>query len=233
MEIFQGFPEGSLSRTAIPDAFFSELLPLIDDIAELKVTLYVIWLLHRKKSEPRWLSYSELANDGALLSALTCIAEPRLALRQGLRKAVERGTLLVVRGQNANGGESWCLLNSPEGRKTIDRIQRGELAPPEADFTLEVRPKPAKPNIFVLYEQNVGPLQPIIAEELEEAARQYPAEWVEEAFHIAAEHNVRNWRYIRAILERWHYQGKDIQSDHRENDRKRFISGEYEEYRRL
>jgi DnaD/phage-associated family protein len=66
-----------------------------------------------------------------------------------------------------------------------------------------------RPNIFVLYEQNVGLLQPIIAEELQEAERAYPQEWIEEAFRIAVENNVRNWKYIRRILERWAAEGKD------------------------
>jgi DnaD/phage-associated family protein len=66
-----------------------------------------------------------------------------------------------------------------------------------------------RPNIFILYEQNIGLLQPIIAEELEEAERTYPQEWIEEAFRIAVERNVRNWKYVRRILERWATEGKD------------------------
>ena len=66
-----------------------------------------------------------------------------------------------------------------------------------------------RPNIFQLYEQNIGLLQPIIAEQLQEAEDTYPAEWIEEAFTIAAEQNVRNWRYVRAILDRWLAEGRD------------------------
>ncbi len=65
-----------------------------------------------------------------------------------------------------------------------------------------------RPNIFVLYEQNIGLLSPLIAEELKEAADHYPAEWVEAAFREAVMYNKRNWKYIRAILRRWETEGR-------------------------
>ena len=57
-----------------------------------------------------------------------------------------------------------------------------------------------RPNIFRLYEENIGPLTPLIAEMLRDAEKTYPADWIEEAFKIAVENNVRRWRYIEAIL---------------------------------
>src|SRR5690348_6777256 len=46
-----------------------------------------------------------------------------------------------------------------------------------------------RPNIFVLYEQNIGLLTPLIAEELKDASSQYPMEWIEAAFREAVSHN--------------------------------------------
>jgi DNA replication protein len=65
-----------------------------------------------------------------------------------------------------------------------------------------------RPNIFVLYEQNIGLLTPLIAEELKDAASQYPMEWIEAAFREAVTHNKRKWSYIRAILRRWETEGR-------------------------
>src|SRR6185312_575231 len=65
-----------------------------------------------------------------------------------------------------------------------------------------------RPNIFVLYEQNIGLLSPLIADELKDAADQYPAEWIEAAFREAVQHNKRKWSYIRAILRRWETEGR-------------------------
>jgi DnaD/phage-associated family protein len=89
-----------------------------------------------------------------------------------------------------------------------------------------------RPNIFVLYEQNIGLIQPLIAEELREAEKTYPAAWIEEAFKIAVERNARNWRYIQRILERWAAEGKDDGRDRRrsEKDRRRYIEGEFADY---
>jgi DNA replication protein len=49
----------------------------------------------------------------------------------------------------------------------------------------------------------------LIAQELEEAARTYPAEWIEEALRIAVSRNVRRWSYVRRILERWATEGRE------------------------
>ena len=65
-----------------------------------------------------------------------------------------------------------------------------------------------RPNIFVLYEQNIGFLSPLIADQLRDAADQYPPEWIEAAFREAVQHNKRKWSYISAILRRWETEGR-------------------------
>ena len=52
-------------------------------------------------------------------------------------------------------------------------------------------------------------LNPMITEELKDAEKQYPSEWIEEAFREAVKSNKRSWRYVAAILERWEREGKD------------------------
>jgi DnaD/phage-associated family protein len=89
-----------------------------------------------------------------------------------------------------------------------------------------------RPNIFVLYEQNIGPLTPLLAEELMKAEDTYPVSWIEDAFREAVELNKRSWRYIQRILERWAAEGKTDETTRRtdEGDRRRFIEGEYADY---
>ncbi len=65
-----------------------------------------------------------------------------------------------------------------------------------------------RPNIFTLYEQHIGLLTPLIAEDLKDAMHQYPADWIEAAFREAMFNNKRTWKYIRAILRRWETEGK-------------------------
>ncbi len=54
MKRFEGFPDNSqLSPTAFPALFFTELVPMIDDLAELKVTIYSFWALNQKEGDFR------------------------------------------------------------------------------------------------------------------------------------------------------------------------------------
>ena len=66
-----------------------------------------------------------------------------------------------------------------------------------------------KPNIFSLYEKNIGIIREIIADELKEAEQQYPEAWIEEASGKQWRTTRRNWQYIEAILKRWETEGKD------------------------
>jgi DnaD/phage-associated family protein len=234
MKGFIGFPAGEMRFTPVPDLFFSELLPQIDSLPELKVTLHVIWLVSRKKGRERCVSRDELLHDGVLLRGVTSPGQkPQQLVEEGLERAVARGTLLHLIARPEDGDEEdWYLLNSAQGRRTADRIRRGEVTLAPSAALVEPQVEVERPNIFVLYEQNIGTLQPMIAEELQEAEADYPAEWIEEAFKIAAEQNVRKWRYIRAILERWATEGKDDGEARRgsEEDRYRYIKGKYKDY---
>ncbi len=67
-----------------------------------------------------------------------------------------------------------------------------------------------RPNIFVLYEQNIGALTPMIADELRDA-EQTILDGSKMRSKIAVENNVRRWRYVVAILERWRQEGRQEQ----------------------
>ena len=49
---FEGFPRDTL-HTPTPDPLFGPVLEDIQDLAELKVTLRGIWLLHHRRQGPR------------------------------------------------------------------------------------------------------------------------------------------------------------------------------------
>jgi DnaD/phage-associated family protein len=209
MSTFAGFPGGKLRHTPLPDLVFSELLPQMDNLAECKVTLHALWLLYHKTGTLRYVTLHELLNDATLLRSLRGLAlSPEQALHEGLQRAVARGTLLHVASTEAQA-EHFYFANTAQGRRSVESVQLGEaqLA------TVVAATQPAivvqRPNIFVLYEQNIGLLQPIIAEELQAAEETFPPEWIEEAFRIAVEQNVRNWKYVRRVLERWEAEGKD------------------------
>ena len=64
MQGFSGFPAGKQPVVRIPNTFFTELLPAIDDLAELKVTLYCLWILNHKQGELRYTRLAEIEPGG-------------------------------------------------------------------------------------------------------------------------------------------------------------------------
>jgi len=185
----------------VPDSFFTQAMPKIQDLAELKVVLYVAYLILRKPDHPQFVTYKELKAESCRLSAE--LGEE--TLRQALDSAVEHGALLHSTS-NING-----MLEDVYSL-TVDSHQ------------------PPAVNIFALYEQNIGIIQSTIVEELKEAEKLYPPQWIEEAFKEAAMLNKRSWKYIARILERWASEGKDS-GEYRRNIKKidpdKYIKGQY------
>ena len=67
----------------------------------------------------------------------------------------------------------------------------------------------ARPDIFKLYEQNIGLITPLISEQLKSAEAEFPSEWIADAIKIAVENNVRRWSYISRILVSWQERGRN------------------------
>src|SRR5262245_31216533 len=96
---FIGFPDIKMKPVVIPDHFFTELLPQIDDLAELKLTLHCFWLLNAQEGELRYLRGEDLRQDTILLRSLTLDNElrtPQEAVEHALQRAVARNTLLKL-----------------------------------------------------------------------------------------------------------------------------------------
>ena len=289
MPAFAGFPPGKNPYTPLPETFFTSILPEIEDVGELKVTLHLFWLLYQKRGTPRCASDRELLADPLLRRTLRRLGDPRPAeerLRAALEQAFARGTVLRVRVRVDGEIVSWYFFNTERSRRSVARLLDGALSPEillDLEGTLpngyhaddadpadaadpadcagadmraadalgadafgadeaasaaagavgaaagraparqtaqglgsgEARPlhhrlsvEVERPNIYTLYEQNIGLLLPLVAEELREAEEQYPWEWVEAAFREAVQQNKRKWSYIRAILKRWEIEGK-------------------------
>ncbi len=219
MHGFSGFPDGRQRTTPIFNLFFSDLLPIIDHLAELKVTLYAFWALGQKEGKVRYLRLTDFLNDAAFVKGLAPTTQLATdALLEGIERAVARGTFLHVNVESADGNIDLYFLNTEKGRAAVDGITRGEWRPSpddEAPVSLLVE----RPNIFVLYEQNIGALTPMIVEELRDAEKSYPARWIEEAIKLAVENNVRRWRYVSTILERWRQEGRQDAHGRRDSQR--------------
>jgi len=107
----------------------------------------------------------------------------------------------------------------------VRAIEAGRFVPGDREYPIALVDE--RPNVFALYEQNIGPLTPLIGEQLRAAEQDYPPEWIEEAIRLAVERNARNWRYIAAILQRWEAEGKDrgVTQQPTQADRYRYVRG--------
>ncbi len=211
MEQFKGFP-AKMQFTSIPNLFFSRLLPQISDIAELKTTLHIFWLLYPKKGYPRFTTYRELLGNRSLMGSLREETKlPDEVLGNALEMAVKRGTILHIVLERDGAREDVYLLNNESDRQIVAKIRNGELDLPGMKAGGQTYPDvetEPPPDIFTLYEQNIGMLTPMISEELREAEKLYPAAWIQDAIKEAVSLNKRSWKYIAAILENWSSQGR-------------------------
>ena len=230
MARFAGFPAGKSRLTRLPAAFFTDLLPEIDHLGELKVTLYAFWFLDRMEGDLRFVRYQDFANDTVLLEGLSSPQGAGLeALNAALERAVQRGSILRVQPAG-DLAEAFYFINSPRGKAAAAALENGEWSPQDTartPQTLELE----RPNIYRLYEQNVGPLTPLIADALREAESTYPMEWITEAVRTAVEANVRRWRYIDAILRaRLEREPDGTTRRETEKDRRRYVEGEFGDF---
>jgi len=231
MKQFTGFPI-RMQFTPLPNLFFSRLLPQINDMAELKTTLHILETLYRKRGYPRFVTYKELLANRSLMSSLSQITKPAdEVLRNALEMATKRGTILHVMLDKDGKGEDIYFLNTESDKQVIAKIQSGELQLPglkaERQTYIETE---ELPDIYTIYEQNIGMLTPMIAEELREAESLYPEIWIRDAIKEAVNQNKRKWRYIAAILERWATEGKGdgtYRRDFKKADADKYIKGKY------
>lgn len=165
----------------------------IEDAVELKITLFFLWRVEHMEGPFRAMCQTDFTEDALGLDA------DEVAL--GLEKAVQRGSILKAE----HNSDVFYFLNSPRGRAAAQAYSDGnwrEAGRIMAGVVVE------RPNVFKLYEENIGPLTPMIADMLKDAEETYSDEWVAEALEIAVTRNVRNWKYVEAILKRWKEKGK-------------------------
>jgi DNA replication protein len=199
----------SAGPVSLPHAFFTQLMPKIQDLAELKIVLYAAYVIVRKQGPSLGCSECSVTHDELKTEINRLWPElTDTTLRQALDAAVKHGALSQSTS-NIDG-----TLQSIYSLTAL--MNRGGEAPAA--------------NIFALYEQNVGLITPMIAEELKEAERLYPPQWIEDAFKEAVTLNKRSWKYIARILERWASEGKDsgeYKRDTKKDGPDKYVKGKY------
>jgi DnaD/phage-associated family protein len=196
---FKGFQDSG-TFTAIPDALFRELLQFISGEAELKVVLHALWRIEHIDTPLHSLTWQDFSSAALGLS-------PK-QIKEGLAAAIEHRILLAV----GVGKDSRYFLNSPRGRATAEALRAGVPAA-ELGSSLPLE----RPTIFRLYEENIGPLTPLVADAIKDAEETYPASWLPDAIELAARNNKRSWSYCEAILKRWKEEGRGQKQNRRDD----------------
>jgi len=236
MDDFNGFQQTNDLSTPIPPEFFTSLLPRIEDLYELKLALYLFWVFGNTENEFPCFTAAQLALDPIFLSGFGASHPDQLSrLHKSIQHALKDKILLTTTDLEDSQPQVF-FLNTPEGRNGLELVRNGTLKIESINDSL-VKLTKARPNVFKLYEDNIGIITPLVAETLSELEETYPPEWIKEAFVEAVKNNVRKLRYIEVILKNWQEEGRYERTDRRrskkdqeEYDPDRYIDGDYSDF---
>ncbi|HZS94145.1 MAG TPA: DnaD domain protein [Chloroflexota bacterium] len=193
----------SRDEIGIPLDYFDRVLDATHDLSELKAVLQVIRLAAERPFPA--IPQSDLLSGptARLVAGLDSPVPAEERLLHSLGRAVSDGLLMRIDAAPAaplympNTTENVELLRSTD----FDQVETTPPLAPETEIVVH------RPNVYALYEQHLGPLTPLLAEQLRDAERMYPRAWIEGAILQAVHYNKRNWRYVQAILANWEETG--------------------------
>jgi DNA replication protein len=207
---FNGFPDDSDSLVRLPTAFFTQLLPNINDLDQLRLLLYMYWHSEMQQSKIRSFRLGDLLSDPTLVMMMG----NEESLNKALQGLIDRGAVLEATLEWMD--EVYYFINNPQGQAAVQAIEKGEWQEPHQQRQ-PIHLVEEKPNIFKLYEENIGVITPMMAEILKDDEATYPSSWIEKAIRIAVARNVRTWKYVQAILKRWQTEGFGDEQNRRDD----------------
>lgn len=188
-----------------------KVMGLVFDIRGLSPTLKFVLLAYADHA----------SHDGSgVWPAVQSIADKtgysKRTIQNATKELEELGYMEKI-GQHRSGTNLWQITipymggagDSPPGAQEIRPPRAGDAPEPLINHHLEPLEEGEGPNIFLLYEESIGPLTGKIGDELKSLEDDYPAMWIEDAFTIAKEKNAKSLKYVIAILDRWNKTGKD------------------------
>jgi DnaD/phage-associated family protein len=215
----------------VPRSFFERHLTRIRDLAALKVLLTIYERVAPFNVAEQFVAEDALFADRPLQDGLrwTATTRPPLAeIRRGIDLLVAHDAIVRICVEDDEDASYWLMPKEPENVACLNAIIHGERPFPlrSSDVTAQPRVAIERPNVFRLYEQNIGMLTPLIADQLIEAIELYPERWIEDAIGEAVSLNRRNWRYIQRILQRWETEGRGDETDRRNQGASGFVQPE-------
>lgn len=150
-------------------------------------------------------------------------------------------TQLVIDCENLNSAEfnTECLIINREGENlnSDSTVSSHKSRLNQRQSTHKSTHKSTKEDsskVFTFYENEIGMLTPMIAEQLKDAITIFPPEWIIDAIKEAVKNNVRKWVYIEGILKSWaengrrgKIEGRKSDDDPSKDDPDKYIKGRY------
>lgn len=205
---FAGFPGGTDPLISLPETFFTQLLPQLNDLHQIRLLLYLFWHMAQQEANFQFFLIDNLSSDPTLINMMGGNDQ----LKATMDNLAQQGILLIHKVEELN--KTYYFMNSPLGQAALETIMQSDW-----DNTISTSShllgQKNKLNIYKLYEENIGTITPMMAEILKEDEATYPITWIEDAIRIAVGRNARNWKYIQAILDRWQKEGRGHEQNRR------------------
>jgi len=199
-------------------ADFAERICSADCQKDCVILMLTVFHLLGKQERPTRILDAYLLADAVIPAMAYSVDRYEIALAEALE-----AQLLLAYTEFHHPGQHYLIPATPVGLRLYTALSNGEISIKEVDQALPV-PLHPKPNLYELYEQNIGLITPMMADQLKLDEAEYPYEWIVEAIDEAVQHNARSWKYVSAILKNWKDKGRGPREEK---------PGDIDEFRRL
>ena len=207
---FKGFDHQSRQFIPIPEDVFTQILPVIEEPDQLKLLLCLFRIFEYQEPKSGYFHSEEILSDPLVLKLLDG-KEPVMRALNGL---IKENILFSAKDQKT--GNQFYFFNDPQGAAAAETINNGQWKY-DGESLGAHQMESEQPNIYKLYEENIGAITPMMAEILKDDEKTYPNSWIEDAIRIAVTRNARNWKYVQAILDRWQKEGRGNEQNRRDD----------------
>jgi len=102
--------------------------------------------------------------------------------------------------------------------KTIDDRSREESSSSSLEDNQVNKLSDEMAEIATIYEAEIGKITSFVAQELNDALQNYPADWIKDAIKEAVKQNKRKWSYVKGVLKNWKESGRQAGKDKSKRD---------------
>ncbi len=161
--------------------------------------------LYRQVDELLVVDEADLLSSELLLEAIgsTEAQTATSKILKALNRAVRRGALTRSWTGDGETARTRYLLNmGPPSEAATAQSERQPAVVKRYDST--------GPAVFAAYEDAIGLLTPLIADQIQQSLDRYPADQILDAIRESVRTNRRSWRNIQRILQNWSDSGREL-----------------------